>query len=99
VMSVANGNATSVSFVGLVGNLLWARGLNLSLLEGGFQYVPYEGLSEELVKIQDVKVAFFEKFWEPSGMSVVHALAAAAIEVRPFSCRNFSYALFSYWCF
>ena len=36
VMSVANGNAASVSFEGLIGNLLRAGGLNLSFLEGDF---------------------------------------------------------------
>ena len=47
-----------------------------------FQYVPYEGLSEELARIQEVKIAFFEKFWGPSGKGAVRALAA---EVGPFS--------------
>ena len=51
VMSVANDNAASVSFEGLVGNLLRAGAVDLSKLEGGFQYVPYEGLSEEVNKI------------------------------------------------
>ena len=99
VMSVANGNAASVSFEGLVGNLIRAGCLNLSSLEGDFQYVPYEGLSEELAKIQEAKVAFFEKFWEPSGMGAVRTLAAAAIEVGPFSWRNFSHALISFCVF
>jgi len=51
VMSVANDNAASVSFEGLVGNLLRAGAVDLSKLEGGFQYVPYEGLSEEVSQI------------------------------------------------
>ena len=59
VMSVANDNAASVSFEGLVGNLLRAGAVDLARLEG-FQYVPYEGLAEEVAKIQEVKVAFFE---------------------------------------
>ena len=62
VMSIANENAASVYFEGLIGNLLRAGSLDLLVLEEDFQYVPYEGLSEELAKVQDVKVAFFEKF-------------------------------------
>ena len=81
VMSVANDNAASVSFEGLVGNLLHAGAVDLSKLEGGFQYVPYEGLSEEVNKIQDVKIAYFERFWEPSGQVAVRTLAAAATGV------------------
>ena len=50
-------------------------------MEGDFQYVPYESLAEELARIQDVKMAFFEKFWYPSGKDAVRALAAAATEV------------------
>ena len=59
VMGVANGDAASVSFGGLVGNLLCAGAVDLSKLEGYFQYVPYEGLSEEVAKIQEVKIAYF----------------------------------------
>jgi hypothetical protein len=81
VMSVANDNAASVSFEGLVGNLLRAGAVDLSKLEGAFQYVPYEGLSEEVSQIQDVKMAYFERFWEPSGKVVVRTLAAAATGV------------------
>ena len=33
------------------------------------------------MKIQEVTVAFFEQFWEPSGKVAVQTLAAAAIEV------------------
>ena len=33
------------------------------------------------MKIQEVKVAFFKQFWEPSGKVAVWALAAAATEV------------------
>ena len=62
VMSVANDNAASVSFEGLVGNLLRAGAVDLTKLEEGFQYVPYEGLSEEVARIQEVKVAFFERY-------------------------------------
>ncbi|XP_039838346.1 uncharacterized protein LOC120698701 [Panicum virgatum] len=79
VMSVANDNAASVSFEGLVGNLLRAGAVDLARLEG-FQYVPYEGLAEEVAKIQEVKVALFEQFWEPSGKVAVRTLAAAATE-------------------
>ena len=75
VMSVANDNAASISFEGLVGNLLHAGAVDLARLEG-FQYVPYEGLAEEVAKIQEVKVAFFEQFWEPSGIVAVRTLAA-----------------------
>ena len=50
-MGVANDNVVSVSFEGLVGNLLRAGAVDLSKLEGGFQYVPYEGLFEEVNKI------------------------------------------------
>jgi len=46
VMSVANDNAASVSFEGLVGNLLRAGATDLAKLPEGFRYVPYEGLSE-----------------------------------------------------
>ena len=62
VMSVANDNAASVSFEGLAGNLLRAGAVDLTKLEEGFQYVPYEGLSEEVARIQEVKVAFFERY-------------------------------------
>ena len=62
VIGVANDNAVSVSFEGLVGNLLRAGAVDLSKLEGDFQYVPNEGLSEEVAKIQEVKIAYFERF-------------------------------------
>ena len=62
VMSVANDNAASVSFEGLVGNLLRAGAIDLAKLQEGFRYVPYKDLSEEVARIQDVKVAFFERF-------------------------------------
>ena len=81
MMSVANDNAVFISFEGLVGNLLSAGTIDLSKLEGGFQYVPYEGLSEEVSKIQDVKMAYFDRFWEPSGKVAVRTLAAAATGV------------------
>ena len=81
VMSVANDNALSVSFKGLVGNLLRAGAVDLSKIEGDFQYVPYEGLSEEVDKIQNVKIAYFERFWEPSGKVAVRTLAAATTGV------------------
>ena len=71
-----------MTFEGVIGNLLRAECFDLSVLEGDFQYVPYEGLSEELARIQEVKIAFFEKFWGPSGKGAVRALAA---EVGPFS--------------
>src|SRR6185437_4846445 len=64
VMSVANDNAASVSFEGLVGNLLHAGAVDVARLDG-FQYVPYEGLTMEVARIQEVKAAFFEQFWEP----------------------------------
>ena len=79
-MSVANDNTASVSFEGLVGNLLRVGTVDLSILEGDFQYVPYEGLPEELAKIQEVKIAYFERFWEPSGKVAVQTLAAVATE-------------------
>ena len=95
VMSVANDNAASVPFEGLVGNLLRADAIDLSKLEGGFQYVPYECLSEEVNKIQDVKIAYFERFWELSGKVAVRTLAAAATGV------SFSFGLlfFLFFCF
>ena len=80
VMSVANDNAASVSFEGLVGNLLRAAAVDLARLDG-FQYVPYEGLAVEVAIVQEVKSVFFEQFWEPSGKVVVRTLAAAAAEV------------------
>ena len=58
VMSIANDNAASVSFEGLVGNLLRAGVVDLARLDN-FQYVPYEGLAAEVGRIQDVKAAFF----------------------------------------
>ena len=79
-MSVANDNAASVSFEGLVGNLLRAGAVDIARLDG-FQYVPYEGLAVEVARIQEVKAAFFEQFWEPSGKVAVRTLAAAAAEV------------------
>ena len=81
MMGVANDNVPSVSFEGLVGNLLRAGAGDLSKLEVDFQYVPYEGLSEEAAKIQEVKIAYFERFWEPSSKVAVRTLAAAATEV------------------
>ena len=57
MMSVANDNAASVSFMGLVGNLLRAGAVDLARLDG-FQYVPYEGLAVEVARIQEVKAAF-----------------------------------------
>ena len=78
VMGVANDNAASVSFDGLVGNLLRAGAIDLSKLGGDFQYIPYEGLSEEVARIQEVKVAYFERFWDPSGKVAVRTLATAA---------------------
>ena len=71
VMGVANDNTVSISFEGLVGNPLRVSAVDLSKLEGDFQYVPYEGLSEEVAKIQEVKIAYFEHFWEPSGKVAV----------------------------
>ena len=73
-MSVVNENAASVSFEGLLGNLLRTGAVDLTKLEGDFQYVPYEGLSEEVARVQDVKVAFFERFWQPLGKVAVLSL-------------------------
>ena len=95
VMSVANDNAASVSFEGLVGNLLHAGAVDLSKLEGGFQYVPYEGLSEEVNRIQDVKMAYFERFWEPSGKVAVRTLAAALTGVSLLSAGSAFFFLLS----
>jgi len=83
VMSVANDNAASVSFEGLVGNLLRVGAVDLARLDG-FQYVPYEGLAVEVAKIQELKASFFERFWETSGKVAVRTLAAAAAEVGFF---------------
>ena len=58
VMSITNDNAASVSFEGLVGNLLRAGAVDLARLDD-FQYVPYEGLAAEVGRIQDVKAVFF----------------------------------------
>ena len=96
-MSVANDNAASVSFEGLVGNLLRAGAIDFAKLQEGFRYVPYEGLSEEVARIQDVKVAFFERFWEPSGKDAVRTLAVAATEVG-FFFRVTSLSLFFFAC-
>ena len=76
-MSVVNDNAAYVSFEGLVGNLLRVGAVDLSKLEGDFQYVPYEGLSEEVAKIQVVKIAYFEHFWEPPGKIIIQTPVAA----------------------
>ena len=83
-MGVASDNAASVSFEGLVGNLLQVGVVDLSKLRGDFQYIPYEGLSEEVARIQELKFAFFERFWEPSGRVAVRTLAATAAEVGSF---------------
>ena len=96
VMSVANDNTASVSFEGLVGNLLRAGAVDLSKMEGDFQYVPYEGLSEEVDRIQNVKIAYFERFWEPSGKVAVRTLAAAATGVS-FLSDGFFLAFFCFW--
>ena len=93
-MSVANDNAASVSFEGLVGNLLHAGTIDLARLDG-FQYVPYEGLAVEVARIQGVKAAFFEQFWETSGKIAVRTLAAAAAEVGLVSATfRFFFCLF-----
>ena len=66
-------------------------------LGGDFQYVPYECLSEEVARIQEVKVAYFERFWDPSGKVAVRTLAtAAAAEVGliPSSHPSFFLCLF-----
>ena len=83
-MGVASDNAASVSFEGLVGNLLRVGAVDLSKLRGDFQYVPYEGLSEEVARIQELKITFFERFWKPSGRVAVRTLAATAPEVGSF---------------
>jgi len=77
VMSVANDNAASVSFEGLVGNLLRAGAVDLARLDD-FQYVPYVGLAAEVGRIQEVKAVFFERFWETSGKVAVRTLAVSA---------------------
>jgi len=96
VMSIANDNAASVSFEGLVGNLLHAGAVDLARLDD-FQYVPYEGLAAELGRIQEVKAAFFEQFWESSGKVAVRTLAAAAAGVglvpATFFCFFFCFAI------
>ena len=84
VMGVASDNAASVSFEGLVGNLLRVGAVDLSKLRCDFQYVPYEDLSEEVARIQELKITFFERFWEPSGRVAVRTLAATAAEVGSF---------------
>ena len=71
---MANDNAASVSFEGLVGNLLRVGAVDLARLDG-FQYVPYEGLAVEVAKIQELKASFFECFWETSGKVAVRTLA------------------------
>ena len=95
VMGVANGDAASVSFEGLVGNLLCAGAVDLCKLEGDFQCVPNEGLSEEVAKIQDVKIAYFERFWEPSGKIAVQTLAAALTGISSLSAGS----VFLVFCF
>jgi len=80
-----------------VGNLLRASAIDLSKLGGDFQYVPYEGLSEEVARIQEVKVAYFERFWDPSGKVAVRTLAAAAaaeVGLIPSSHPSFFLCLF-----
>ena len=94
---MANDNAASVSFEGLVGNLLRVGAVDLARLDG-FQYVPYEGLAVEVAKIQELKAAFFERFWETSGKVAVRTLAAAAAEVGLFSATfRFFFCLFFDW--
>jgi len=96
VMSVANDNAASVSFEGLVGNLLRVGAVDLARLDG-FQYVPYEGLAVEVEKIQELKASFFERFWETSGKVAVRTLAAAAAEVGFFFSDFSVFCLFFDW--
>ena len=43
--------------------------------------------------LQDVKVAFFERFWGPSGKDAVRTLAVTATEVGFFPC-DFPVSLF-----
>ena len=47
----------------------------------------------EVARIQEVKAAFFEQFWEPSGKVAVRTLAAAAAELGlvPAAFRFFFY--------
>ena len=96
VMGVANDNAASVSFEGLVGNLLRAGVVDLSKLEWDFQYIPYEGLFEEVAKIQEVKIAYFERFWEPSSMVAVRTLAAALTGVSLLSAGSAFFVFFAF---
>ena len=98
---MANDNAASVSFEGLVGNLVRVGAVDLARLDR-FQYVPYEGLVVEVAKIQELKASFFERFWETSGKVAVRTLAAAAAEVGLFSAIFLSFCFFllvlSIWC-
>jgi len=54
-------------------------------------------LAAEVGRIQDVKAAFFERFWETSGKVAVRTLAAAAAEVGlvPATFRFFLLFLFN----
>ena len=45
-------------------------------------------MSEEVAKIQEVKIAYFEHFWEPSGKVTVQTLAAAATGVSFLSASS-----------
>ena len=78
-----------------MGNLLRAGAVDLCKLEGDFQCVPNEGLSEEVAKIQDVKIAYFERFWEPSGKIAVQTLAAALTGISSLSVGS----VFLVFCF
>ena len=60
--------------------------------------MPYEGLAAEVGRIQDVKAAFFERFWETSGKVAVRTLAAAAAEVVFFSDFSVFCLFFDWFC-
>ena len=79
-----------------MGNLLHAGAVDLCKLEGDFQYVPNEGLSEEVAKIQEVKIAYFERFWEPSGKVAVRTLAAALTGVSLLSAGSAFLVFFAF---
>ena len=49
----------------------------------------------EVAKIQELKAAFFERFWETSGKVAVRTLAAAAAEVGLFS-ATFRFVFFCF---
>jgi len=82
IMDVASDNAASLFCEGLLGHQVRGGCTDLAkLAEDDFTFVPYGDLSGEVLGVQPVKAAFFEKFWYTSRKEAVRDLAAAQLEV------------------